>query len=91
MKIGDGFSSYTLNVHDTWMHLNNVFLINRELDRKLKQQGIENVSVYCVSPGWCKTNLHKNTNLPWYAYILAIPVAALFMKSAREVSDIYLI
>ena len=60
--------------------------IYRELDRQLKERGIDNVSVYCVSPGWCKTSLHRNTDVPWYAYILALPIAALFMKSAKEVS-----
>ena len=60
--------------------------IYRELDRQLKERGIDNVSVYCVSPGWCKTSLHRNTDMPWYAYILALPIAALFMKSAKEVS-----
>ena len=63
--------------------------ICRELDRRLKQERIENVSIYCVSPGWCKTSLHRNTDLPWYAYILALPVAALFMKSAKEVCKMY--
>ena len=63
--------------------------ICRELDRRLKQGRIENVSIYCVSPGWCKTSLHRNTDLPWYAYILALPVAALFMKSAKEVCKMY--
>ena len=60
--------------------------IYRELDRQLKERGIDNVSVYCVSPGWCKTSLHRNTDIPWYAYILALPIAALFMKSAKDVS-----
>ena len=63
--------------------------ICRELDRRLKKGGIENVSIYCVSPGWCKTSLHRNTDLSWYAYILALPVAALFMKSAKEVCKMY--
>ena len=54
---------------------------------KLEESMIGNVSVYCVSPGWCKTNLHRNTTMPWYTYILAIPIAALFMKSAKKVSN----
>ena len=64
--------------------------IYRELDRQLKERGIDNVSVYCVSPGWCKTSLHRNTDMPWYAYILVLPIAALFMKSAKEVGKKWL-
>ena len=59
----------------------------RELAMKLEESTIGNVSVYCVSPGWCKTNLHRNTIMPWYTYILAIPIAAVFMKSAKKVSN----
>ena len=59
----------------------------RELAMKFEESMIGNVSVYCVSPGWCKTNLHRNTTMPWYTYILAIPIAAVFMKSAKKVSN----
>ena len=75
-----------------WPVLNIFFIVSfeplRELAMKLEESMIGNVSVYCVSPGWCKTNLHRNTIMPWYTYILAIPIAAVFMKSAKKVSNL---
>ena len=58
------------------------------MDPLRKENGVKNISVYCVSPGWCKTNLHRNTIVPWYTYIIGLPVAAIFMKSAKEVSNL---
>lgn len=43
-----------------------------------------NLKVFCVSPGWCRTNLGKgDRGLPWYKIPAFLLVAALFMKSAK--------
>merc|ERR1711962_590334 len=39
-----------------------------------------NLHVYCVSPGWCKTQLHRNSDIPWYAYIGILVAGPIFMK-----------
>ena len=47
-----------------------------------------NLHVYCVSPGWCKTQLHRNTDIPWYAYIGIFLIGPILMKSARQVRSL---
>ena len=54
----------------------------RDLSRK--------VSVTCVSPGWCRTRLHRNSTLPWYQYPAALLMACLFMKSSDKVCVVLL-
>ena len=54
----------------------------RELSSKHKD-----LTVICVGPGWCKTELARNVPFPWYKKILLAPIAFLFMRSSKEGSQ----
>ena len=43
------------------------------------------IKVYTVSPGWCRTKLHRNTSISWYQYLGLLIVGSFFMKSPKEV------
>ena len=43
--------------------------------------------MFCVSPGWCRTNLGRSSNIPWYVYPALAVVMAVFSRSARQGAD----
>ena len=55
-------------------------------ENEIRNPDTKTLSVYCVSPGWCKTSLHRNSHPKWYIYPLALIVASIFMKSAAKVN-----
>lgn len=42
------------------------------------------ISGYSVCPGWCKTDLARNVNIPVYKKVLMLPVVLMFMRSAFQ-------
>ena len=42
------------------------------------------MSVICLGPGWCKTELARNVGLSLTKKILMAPFAFLFMRSSQE-------
>ena len=43
--------------------------------------------VFCVSPGWCRTNLGRSSRIPWYVYPVLLVVMGAFSRSAEEGAD----
>ena len=43
--------------------------------------------MFCVSPGWCRTNLGRSSNLPCYVYPALLILLAAFSRSAEEGAD----
>jgi len=58
-------------------------LMNALYARQLAKR-FPSLQIFCVSPGWCKTQLHRNTDIPWYGYIGIVVVGLFFMKSAKQ-------
>ena len=48
---------------------------------------LTDLSVYCVSPGWCRTNLGRSSKIPWYVYPVLLVVMGAFSRSAEEGAD----
>lgn len=42
------------------------------------------VTAYSVCPGWCKTELARNVDLPWYKKVLMFPIAAISMRTSFQ-------
>ena len=42
------------------------------------------MSVICIGPGWCKTELARNVGLSLTKKILMAPFAFLFMRTSQE-------
>ncbi|XP_063547764.1 retinol dehydrogenase 14-like [Cydia strobilella] len=55
----------------------------RALADKLKDSGVD---VHTVCPGFCYTNLFRDS-LRWYHFILMAPIALLFMRSSQQGSE----
>ena len=60
-------------------------LFAARLSAKLKEEN-SSTRVFCVSPGWCRTSLHRHTSLAWYQYPALIVLGAVFMKPASKVN-----
>jgi hypothetical protein len=58
-------------------------MMNEVYARELAKRHPE-VSVISIGPGWCKTDLARNVDIPWYKKILLAPIALIFMRSADE-------
>lgn len=52
----------------------------QEMARRLHGEG---VNVYTVCPGWNYTQLFRYSKVPWFSWILILPVAFWFMKPAK--------
>ncbi|XP_013144693.1 PREDICTED: retinol dehydrogenase 12-like [Papilio polytes] len=55
----------------------------RALADKLRDTGVD---VYTCCPGFCYTNLFR-LSVKWYHYLLMLPVALMYMKSAKQGSE----
>mmetsp|Transcript_8240 Transcript_8240/g.15404 ORF Transcript_8240/g.15404 Transcript_8240/m.15404 type:complete len:362 (-) Transcript_8240:92-1177(-) len=58
-------------------------LTSRELAARL-QESQSNVTTYCVSPGFCQSQLGRNTQLPFYKRILMRPLMRFFQRSSNQ-------
>ena len=54
----------------------------RELQRR--EAGL---SVFCVSPGWCRTGLGRSANIPCYSYPALAILLLIFGKSVKQGAD----
>lgn len=45
------------------------------------------LSVFSVSPGWCKTNLGRTAKIPWYSYPLLVTLMLMFGNSVKSGAD----
>ena len=45
------------------------------------------LAVFCVSPGWCRTQLGRSARIPCYVYPALLLVLAVFSHSAEEGAD----
>jgi hypothetical protein len=45
------------------------------------------LSIFCVSPGWCRTSLGRSSIIPWYVYPALLLVLAVFSRSANQGAD----
>lgn len=61
--------------------LANVYFCH-ELAQRTENTGID-VVVLC--PGFCYTGLFRYTNVKWYQYLLFLPVAFFFIRTAAQV------
>merc|ERR1712215_601575 len=57
-------------------------LFAREL--QVKEPGL---SVFCVSPGWCRTGLGGSSSPSWYPYPALLVALAMFSRSAQQGAD----
>lgn len=76
--------------------LNALFV--RALRRQLDRRNIDSISVYCATPGWCQTQLHRyssKSSSTSMASCCLLPclsmLARCFMRSARKVSQIFVL
>uniref|UniRef100_A0A1B6BX84 Retinol dehydrogenase 11 n=2 Tax=Clastoptera arizonana TaxID=38151 RepID=A0A1B6BX84_9HEMI len=53
----------------------------QELARRV--EGCE-IDVFALCPGFCYTSIFKYTDIKWYYYIMFLPVAYLYMRSATQ-------
>jgi len=58
-------------------------LMNAIFARELASRH-QNITVVCVGPGWCKTELARYVYIPWYKKLLLAPIALCFMRTSRE-------
>jgi len=58
-------------------------LMNSVFARELAERH-QNLSVVCIGPGWCKTQLARNVGLSLTKKILMAPFAFLFMRTSQE-------
>ena len=54
-----------------------------ELAKRTKGTGI---CVYMVCPGFSYTRLFRNVNRSWFHYIIFLPIALLYLRTANQVS-----
>ena len=45
------------------------------------------LSVFSVSPGWCRTNLGRSAKIPWYSYPLLVTLMLIFGNSIKSGAD----
>ncbi len=57
--------------------------MNAMFSRELANR-FPDVKVICVGPGWCKTELARNVEIPWYKKVLFAPIAFMFMRSSSQ-------
>ena len=57
-------------------------LIVQELQRREPH-----LSVFSVSPGWCRTNLGRSAQIPWYSYPLLVTLMLIFGNSVKSGAD----
>lgn len=79
---GDGLvSKRRMNPAYSNSKLANVYFC-QELARRVEGSGLD---VVILCPGFCYTGIFKYTEIKWYYYILYLPVAFFFMRSAAQV------
>jgi NAD(P)-dependent dehydrogenase (short-subunit alcohol dehydrogenase family) len=57
-------------------------MMNEVYARELAKRHPE-VSVISIGPGWCKTDLARNVDIPWYKKFLLAPIALMFIRSVE--------
>lgn len=84
--IVDETSSLLRSEIKTSAHVNpfycNSKLANLYFAMELEKMGYES---YAICPGFTYTNLFRNHSFKWYQYILFMPVAFFFLRSAEQV------
>ena len=45
------------------------------------------LSVFSVSPGWCRTSLGRSAKIPWYSYPLLVTLMLIFGNSVKSGAD----
>lgn len=55
----------------------------QELAKRLAGSEVE---VFGLCPGFCYTGLSRHSNIKWYQYIMFLPIAILFLRTASQVS-----
>ena len=45
------------------------------------------LSVFSVSPGWCRTSLGRSATIPWYSYPLLVTLMLMFGNSVKSGAD----
>jgi len=58
-------------------------LTSRELAARLHESK-SNITTYCVSPGFCQSQLVRNTQVPFYKSILMRPLMRFFQRSSNQ-------